>query len=281
MPVSRSPLDAPGLVQLACLLEASAFKPGNVSPGRPFHNMSYEDFLFSAVAIGPAFSEARTAPLGVTIAQALRATRRVTSANTNLGLVLLLAPLAAGATAEGGLREQLKQVLRRTTVEDARLVYAAIGAVHPGGMGQVGEQDLATSPTVTLREAMAMASSRDAVASEYATDFETTFTRGAPALRGARAAGLPWSEAVTETSLTLLAARPDSLIARKSGWETAKRISDQAAAVLEAGGVRSEAGWAALTAFDADLRDPQNTRNPGTTADLTAAAIFVVLWEDG
>ena len=84
-----------------------------------------------------------------------------------------------------------------------------------------------------------------------------------------------------ETSLTLLAARPDSLIARKSGWETAKRISEQATAVLEAGGVRSAAGWAALTAFDADLRDPQNSRNPGTTADLTGAAIFVVLWEDG
>jgi triphosphoribosyl-dephospho-CoA synthase len=279
--VARSPLEVPALVQLACLLEASAFKPGNVSPGKPFHNMSYEDFLFSAVAIGPAFSEAGTASLGQTIERALGATRRVTSANTNLGLVLLLAPLAKAASGESALRVSLKRILRQTTVEDARQVYAAIGAAQPGGLGEVEQQDLGSAPTVTLREVMALAGSRDAIASEYVTDFETTFSLGAPALRGARAAGLGWGDAVTETSLTLLAAQPDSLIARKSGSETAKRVSDQAAAVLKAGGVRTAAGLAGVAAFDADLRDPQNSRNPGTTADLTAAAIFAVLWEDG
>lgn len=280
--MARPPLEVSALAQLACLLEASAFKPGNVAPGRPFRDMSYEDFLISALAIGPAFAEAGTVPLGVTIARAMDATRRATRANTNLGLVLLLAPLAAAAAqGEGTLREHLRRVLGATTVEDARLVYAAINAANPGGMGRVSEHDLSGRPSIPLRDAMTLARARDSIAREYVTDFEITFSLGAPRLKAARAAGLAWGDAVTETSLALLAAEPDTLIARKSGLEVARQVSAQAMETLESGGVRTAAGREALVKFDADLRDPQNSRNPGTTADLTAAAIFVALWEDG
>ncbi|HEX4628661.1 MAG TPA: triphosphoribosyl-dephospho-CoA synthase, partial [Gemmatimonadales bacterium] len=79
--------------QLACLLEASAPKPGNVSPVTPFHDASYEDFLASAAAIGPALAQADARPLGATIRAAIEATARWAPSNTNLGLVLLLAPL--------------------------------------------------------------------------------------------------------------------------------------------------------------------------------------------
>ena len=139
----------------------------------------------------------------------------------------------------------------------------------------------AGTPTVTLREAMALARDRDAVAREYATDFETTFEIGTPGLRRALSDGLAWREAVVEVYLALLAASPDTLIARKLGIDAAVRVQRSAGAVLDVGGVRTAAGRDAIAALDRELRDEANTLNPGATADLTGAAIYVVLLEGG
>jgi triphosphoribosyl-dephospho-CoA synthase len=117
------------------------------------------------------------------------------------------------------------------------------------------------------------------VAREYTTDFAITFEIGAPALRQARSSGLDWSDATVQTFLRILAAVPDTHIARKLGREAAEAVSRRAREVEEAGGVRSEAGRRALESFDAELRSPTNSRNPGTTADLTCAALFVVILE--
>jgi triphosphoribosyl-dephospho-CoA synthase len=275
-----SPEDIAAAGQLACLLEVSAPKPGNVSPGRSFHDTQYEDFLASAVAIGPALASAGTLPLGLTIRKAVEATVRWTKSNTNLGIVLLLAPLARAAAWDGGdLRNRLARVLRETTIADAAEVYAAIRLARPGGLGQVTTEDVSATPSVTLREAMGLAAERDAVAREYVADFPMTFEIGAPALRVARRDGLAWSDAVVEGYMRLLGVQADTHIARKLGLPAAEAISRRAREVQAAGGVRSPAGREALSAFDAELRDATNSRNPGTTADLTCAALFVVIIE--
>ncbi|HEX4627177.1 MAG TPA: triphosphoribosyl-dephospho-CoA synthase, partial [Gemmatimonadales bacterium] len=182
--------------QLACLLEARAPKPGNVSPVASFRDATYEQFLASAVAIGPALAVAGDRPLGVTIRAAVEATGSWVPSNTNLGLVLLLAPLARAALRPGdsSLRANLHATLAETTVADAREAYLAIGRAAPGGLGCSPEQDVADVPTVTLRDAMALAAERDVIAREYVTDFRITFETGAPALRQALAAGLSWSD---------------------------------------------------------------------------------------
>ena len=268
--------------QLACLLEVSAPKPGNVSPERHFHDTRYEDFLASAVAIGPALAAAGERPLGATIRTAVEATSRWTRSNTNLGIVLLLAPLARAAAREGGtLRDRLATVLAETTVADAAETYAAIRRARPGGLGAASAEDVAAAPTVSLREAMALAAERDAIAREYTNRFALTFEVGAPALAGARRRGLPWTEATVECFLTLLAAVPDTHIARKLGRAEAERVTEWAREVLAAGATGTAEGRAALAALDAELRDPRNSRNPGTTADLTCAALFVVIIEGG
>lgn len=268
--------------QLACLLEASAPKPGNVSPGRPFHDTSYEDFLATAIAIGPAMGDAGTAPLGATIRAAISATRRLTRANTNLGIVLLIAPLCRAAQRAGSdFRARVREVLAETTVADAISVYEAIRLAAPTGLGTAEAQDVATVPTIPLRDTMALAADRDSIAREYVTDFAITFELGAPALRRALQAGLTWTQAVVETYLDLLSAVPDSHVARKLGSAAAETIMRRAREVRQAGGARTPAGRLALAAFDAQLRDDRNTRNPGTTADLTAAALCLVILEDG
>jgi triphosphoribosyl-dephospho-CoA synthase len=292
MSVARTPADIAAFVQLACLLEVSAPKPGNVSPGRHFADLTYEDFLTSAIAIGQPFSRVADRSLGETIHQAIEVTACLTNTNTNLGMVLLLAPLAkaAGRVAAIGsafdvaqaredppLRRALREVLEQTTVDDARHVYAAIRRASPGGLGRAGAQDVAREPDVTLLEAMRLAADRDGVAREYATGFAVTFEQGAPLLVQARRDGLSWSDAIVETYLSLLAASLDTHIVRRTGRAAAERVSKLARQALDAGGMRSARGHQAVEAMDQAMRDARNSHNPGTTADLTAAAIFVTL----
>ncbi len=267
-------------VVFACLLEASAPKPGNVSPGRHFADTRYEDFLASAAAIGPAFLHADERPLGETILAAVRATRRVVARNTNLGIILLLAPLARAArdARPGDLRRRTERILGETTVADAAAVYEAIRVMAPGGLGDAPAEDVQAAPSVTLLDAMRLAAHRDAVAREYATGFETTFTIGAPALMKARAAGRSWDDAVVTCALALLAHQPDTLIARKLGEAAAAEVQEEAAEIVKIGGLETAEGRAALAVFDAALRDPANRRNPGTTADLVAAACAVAIF---
>jgi triphosphoribosyl-dephospho-CoA synthase len=277
--------------QLACLLEASAPKPGNVSPGRHFSGLRYEDLLASAVAIGPAMAGAGARRVGATVRSAIEATHRWTHSNTNLGIVLLLAPLVSaahrvshrmsGLQASRRLRDEVRRVLQTTSVADARNVFAAIRLAAPGGLGRVDRQDVAHEPTVTLLEAMALSADRDQIAREYATGFETTFEVGAPALARARGDGLTWDDAIVETFLTLLAGAADTHIVRRSGGASAAAVSRRAQAVRTAGGVRSAAGRLAIEEMDRALRDERHSCNPGATADLVAAAVFVALVGDG
>jgi triphosphoribosyl-dephospho-CoA synthase len=254
-----------------------------VSPGRHFRDAHYEDFLASAAAIGPAIALAGDRPIGPTVLAAIEATARWVPSNTNLGIVLLFAPLARAALSPimggypGALRERVEAVLDATTVADAREAYAAIRRARPGSLGRAPSQDISEEPTATLREVMALSADRDAIAREYASGFATTFEVGSPALKRARRDGLAWDDATVETYLTLLAAGPDTLIARKLGLPTAASISRLAQAAAEAGGVRTTAGRTHLEALDRTLRDEHNAANPGATADLTAAALFVVL----
>ena len=290
MSTSESRLDIGAVAQLACLLEATAPKPGNVSPGVGFGDTTYDDFLASAAAIGHPLGTAASRPLGETILLAVDATRRWTSANTNLGIVLLLAPLARAAGLDHGesasipldaLRRSLTHVLAETTVGDARATYAAIRLAAPGGLGTTAAQDVASEPTVTLTDAMRLAADRDGIANEYATNFRATFQIAAPALCSARGDGLPWNDAIVETFLTLLASQPDTHIARRAGVTLARDVTSRALDVLRLGGVRTRDGRSAIDGFDASLRDERNRTNPGTTADITAASIFVVLLAGG
>jgi triphosphoribosyl-dephospho-CoA synthase len=268
--------------QLACLLEVSADKPGNVTWDKAFWDARYVDFMTSAVAIGPALRGAPHRPVGETILRAIRDTKRFVKTNTNLGMVLLLAPLAkaAGIPHPEGLKGSVGRVLSKLSVEDARCAFEAIRLAAPGGLGDSTVHDVhAPEVSVTLLEAMRAAQSRDAVAREYTTDFGITFDIGYASLRRFLEQGHGFSDAVVQTALTILSQVPDTLIARKKGLATAHTVSRQAAQVLGAGGAFSTRGREALEAFDRAIRDEKHRLNPGTTADLTTASIFALLVE--
>src|SRR5215813_14217016 len=143
------------LTQVACVWEATARKPGNVHRYRDFDDASYLDFLLSAAAIAPVLEGAAAQPVGQTILETVRATRLVTQTNTNLGIILLLSPLAAVPAGEP-LRDGLLCLLARLDVADARAAYEAIRLANPGGLGRMAEQDVHDEPTQGLREVMGL-----------------------------------------------------------------------------------------------------------------------------
>jgi triphosphoribosyl-dephospho-CoA synthase len=262
------------LAQLACEWEVLARKAGNVCPGREFPDLTVYDFLKSAAAIAPVMDEAPHQPLGVTILRAIEATRKVVKTNTNLGIVLLLAPLAS-VPLEESLQTGIKRVLANTTVEDSHNVYRAIRLAKPSGLGKVDAQDIASEPTLPLRDVMALAMDRDLIAAQYATDFDITrlvhelLTRSFPEQGNVE-------RAIIETQLYMLFRNGDDLVRRKFGndggiWRlTVINILNQ---------LNHREGRQAFLEFDAFLRSDNHARNPGTTADLIAAGLFVALRE--
>jgi triphosphoribosyl-dephospho-CoA synthase len=264
------------IAQLACILELMAPKPGNVHRRRDLPDLHLAEFLASALAIAEPLDRAATDGIGEAVEGAIRATRQVVATNTNLGIVLLLAPLAAVPLDEP-LAPGVRAVLDATTVADAEAVYRAIRLAKPGGMGAVPEQDVAAEPTLPLKAVMTMAADRDLVARQYANGFEEVLNDALPALRAALGSGHSLETATVAAHLAVLARHPDSLIVRKAGMECAEEVSRRARVVLAAGWPDRPAAVRMCGEFDHWLRDPRRRFNPGTTADLVTAALYAAL----
>ncbi len=270
-------------VHTACVWEATSRKVGNVHQYADFVGTSYLDFVLSAgVIMGVLGNAARIRQVGVTVNASVKETRERVGNNTNLGIVILLAPLASTweATHLPSGRTELSRTLAKLSIEDARLVYEAIRLANPGGLGDAPEQDVRDEPTVTLLEAMRLAADRDMVARQYANGFADVFDFGVPAFLDAFARFGCVEAAIIDSQLQWLATYPDSLIARKNGPAVAEDVQRRAAEVLRLGGVTTPEGRAAGVALDQHLRSDGNKLNPGTTADLITACLFVALREN-
>ncbi len=259
----------------ACRAELSALKPGNVHVHAAGHGMEIDHFERAAAAAAPFIADA-TRSVGARILGAVGASVAATGLNTNLGIVLLAAPLAAAADArdgEGDLRTRLKRVLAALDRSDADQAFRAIVIANPAGLGTVADGDVAAPPTVTLREAMALAADRDRIARAYVTDYDDVFAFGLPALAAARRAATSETLAVTALHMKLLASFPDSHIARKHGTAAADTVRQDAIDLSSSWtpAPRPET-WPALVALDASLK--ARGLNPGTTADFVVATLF-------
>ncbi len=271
----------------ACRLDVSVRKPGNVSHASPGHGMDADCFMRSAAAAaGPLF--ARGAATGARIETAVEASLAAAGCNTNLGILLLCAPIASAlertpaATIAPGLsaraaqlRFALVSVLESLDLDDARAAFRAIAHAHPGGLGHVEHEDVRQPPSLDLRSAMALAADRDSIARQYDNGFADLFELGLPVF-GTPAALEPERlriAAVQRTYLTYLARWPDSHIVRKHGPAVAHEVMLQARGWLERAldGVEVDAE-PDFAAWDEALK--ARGINPGTSADLTVATAF-------
>ncbi len=237
--------------------------------------MEAQDFLDSAEAAAPAIA-AGDLGVGARILAAVEATKARVGQNTNLGILLLCAPLAHAALRfpVAPLREALERTLAGLTQEDAELAFRAIALASPAGLGSSAEHDVNAPARVTLLEAMRVAAPRDRIAFQYANGFDDIFGPGLSELAAAREAGAePWLVTL-RVYLRFFSAFADSHILRKYGTEAAERTRQEAWEF-----VRKQGDWgdpemvcADALAFDAALKS--RGLNPGTSADLTVATLF-------
>ncbi len=260
-------------IRTACLLEVSARKPGNVHPGASFEDLRYEHFEIAAEIASRAISNVQTVGVGQTVLQTVTETHRAIQTNANLGIALLLAPLAA-VSEDSDLNSGIGLVIDALNMEDTLRIYEAIQLSQPGGMGQVSDQDVSEPPEQPIQYAMAMATERDSIARQYCNEFYDVLTFGREAFLNMLDQHVHWEHAVIGTHLQLMAYLPDSLIARKCGAELAKESASRAQQVLDAKWPKQTLGIEAIKDFDNWLRADGNRRNPGTTADLIAAVLF-------
>ncbi len=264
-------------IETACVWEAAAPKPGNVHPGAAFDDLCYDDFVAAARVSALHLSRASELGVGRAVLDAVQATREVCGSNVNLGICLLIAPLAA-VPADSTLAEGMGSVLARLDDDDARHVYEAIRLANPGGLGQVSVQDVSAAPTCGLVEAMRLAEDHDRIAWNYAHAFEDVLVTGPEILsRWMERGDLDRDTLIVALQLELLARTPDTLIARKCGARTARDVSDRAREVLASGWPNASNAVARLSEFDAWLRSDGHRLNPGTTADLIAATLFAAM----
>jgi triphosphoribosyl-dephospho-CoA synthase len=258
----------------ACLAELDAPKPGNVHRFAPGHRMEAADFVRSAEASAAPIA-AREARVGSRIREAVDATLKAVGQNTNLGIILLCAPLAAAVEApEMALRVALAKVLDGLNRTDAEDVFAAIAAANPGGLGRATRHDVGSPVTATLREAMAEAAERDRIAHQYVTDYEDIFLLGLPALTIARQRRRDARWSTLAVYLTFLAELPDTHIMRKFDGATAEAVRREAAGWRDAFAAADDPNRIAdgLLTWDATLKS--RGINPGTSADLTVGTLF-------
>ena len=258
----------------ACLDELEAPKPGNVHLFAPGHRMTAAEFVRSANAAAAPLA-VPGARVGSRILGAVEATLAAVGTNTNLGIILLCAPLAAAAEVRSAdLRAALAQVLEALDIQDAELAFRAIARAAPAGLGRAERHDVTETASVSLKDAMAEASSRDRIARQYVSDFEDIFERGEPVLTAVLASVAEPKWATLAVYLEFLSAFPDSHIARKHGIATAEDVCRAASRYhrrmrsLEKPAVL----LADLLAWDALLKE--QGINPGTSADLTVATLF-------
>ena len=261
----------PALVRRACLAEATARKPGNVHPGASFPDLTYDHFAAAAEIAAATLPAAGEIGVGRAVLDCVRATVAACGTNVNLGVALLLAPLCAVPRGVP-LADGIGTVLADTTVADAAAVYEAIRLANPGGLGEAADQDVRGEPTVTLTEAMALAADRDRVARQYTSGFEDV-RRDAERVVEYWPGG--WEPTVVGTFLARLLFTPDSHIVRRCGRAEAERVRERARTAFQRQEqfVRDPA-LKSITRLDRYLRAGAPRRNPGTTADLTAAALF-------
>ena len=258
----------------ACLTELDAPKPGNVHAFADGHRMTVDEFVRSADAAAAPLS-AQGSRVGLRIHRAVVATFAAVGTNTNLGIILLCAPLAAAAERDAvNLRSALHEVLQDLDVDDAELAFRSIARAAPAGLGHSAQHDVFNPATVSLLEAMSAAANRDMVARQYATDFADIFDLGLPLFESVSQSKGDAKWATLATFLGFLSAFPDSHIARKLGAETANCVQRTAlnfAAMLQAA-ERPNQVLPALLTWDAALK--AKAINPGTSADLTVATLF-------
>ena len=267
------------LAEFACLLEVTASKPGNVHRGADFEDVSFIDFAASAVAMGQAIDETVELSYGETVLAVAKHTLKVSHSNTNLGINLLVSLLAKASHGNPTLdSNSVKSILNQLDADDSKQVYEAIGLMKPGGLGRTDALDVKDPAPDSLLVAMEAASMRDRIAAQFGNQFSDVFEKSLPWILEGRSKFGDLMQGIVWAHVRMMAEFPDSLIARKCGQLVAEQSQTMAQKAIDAMTSGPEVFFNEVSNLDFWLRSDGHQRNPGTTADLIAAGLFVGLY---
>lgn len=281
------------IAQIASALEVCGYpKPGNVHRTRDYDDMVFEDFIISGIVIGDTVREACSnvdveyPQLGYYILKAVAETDNWIKNNTNLGIIMMTIPIAVSAAISDNfdeIRQNVVKLMANTSVDDACDLYDAINIADAGGMGDQDEYDVASDNAKdelrqnnqTMYDVLKISAPWDMLAREMTSDMPVVFELGYPKYHELRKEK-SLNDACILTFLTILSQVPDTLISRKYGEDDALKVSMMTRDLLK---LKDESDFGEkLKEFDEYLY--KNKYNPGTTADLTAASIFVSYLKD-
>lgn len=265
------------LVYDCFICDINALKPGNVGRHGAGHGMDCADFIRSAEVVTPILCDPRPG-IGRKILSSIEATRAAVRCNTNLGMVLLVAPII-GVYQEHGLqgdfRRTVKSTLKSLGRQEAQDIFAAIRLANPGGLGKVDRYDVNSQPDSDIYSAMEAAQDRDLVALQYVNGYREVAELGVKCLQNHhdRWNSVEW--AVVACYLMYMASFPDSHIRRKHGIETAEQVRKKTKPVLERfmSYDNPEEAREVLMIFDRELKASE--LNPGACADLAVASLLL------
>ena len=259
------------------ICDIDALKPGNVGRHGSGHGMECADFIRSAQAVTPILCDRRLG-IGRKILSSVEATMAEVRCNTNLGMVLLMAPIIRVFQEHGpqvNFRQTVKSTLKSLGRQEAQDIFAAIRLANPGGLGKVDRYDVNSPVETDIYSAMDAARDRDLVALQYANGYREVMDLGVKCLQNRHDRGNSLEWAVVACYLMYMASFPDSHIRRKHGIETAEQVTKRTKPVLEQF-MRyddPEDAREVLMILDRELK--ASGLNPGACADLTVASLLV------
>jgi triphosphoribosyl-dephospho-CoA synthase len=268
------------LYKKACEVELQAFKPGNVSIYSDGHDMTVDDFRQSAEVSALPLCDVNYS-LGEKIFYAVKTTREAVGCNTNLGIILLCAPLIQAVQTHPNLklRDALAEVLKSTTVDDANWTFQAISLAKPGGLGEVEKQDVSQNATVTLQAAMQLACEKDRIALQYVSDYKDIFDLGVLSYTHAFNRWQKKSWAAVAVYANLLCQFPDSHIERKFGSRYSARVKQMMLQLSNELQITDDPEQVKPLLYQMDIELKSHGLNPGTSADLTVTTVLTVFLE--
>jgi len=296
---------------LAMVFEANSEKPGNVTPTKPFKNMSFETYIYNSIVIAEKLSELASYPrvrVGKTILNSVEKMVRTSGkgVNTHLGTILLLAPLCAAYTnayhknaypissqkikdgvkiknviSKDLLRDELKVVLNSLDYKDSIDIFHAVNRANASGLTDVEKLDVRDANTlkelktkkIPVKAWFAEGIKDNGVCYEYLTDYSLSFDIGWKALHDGLGKGLSISHAIVADFIEILSRFPDNLIMGKCGRKVAEDTSKRASEIISLGSVYTKEGRNEIENLDKELR--AKNANPGTTADIICSTLFI------
>ena len=266
-------------IKFVCDTEIKSLKPGNVHRYSEGHGMNLKDFLKSSLIISKCLTK-NNLDLGKKILISVNEIQNKIKKNTNLGIILMLSPIATIVQEEGviskeELLKKIKSLIKKQNIKNSIPIFKAISLTSPGGLGFSKKYDVNEPPNTNLYKAMEFAKKKDLIARQYCNGFEDIYKIGIPAYKKFynKWGKVDW--ALTGVYLTFLKKFNDTHIVRNKGNKIATSVKKEAKKYYfflkrnkNLTKIKKK-----LLIFDKKLKSKRI--NPGTTADLTVATLLL------